>query len=109
MARFIVIRNDLIRITFQRVYLTVVKIKIRSIIINFVEYLDKKQLEEVDKKIDSRIQTFKLLKRPKDQAIYCVLLYFDLWMNELGKDMNLDRRKNLYRHSYQGLNHLIEA
>lgn len=72
-----------------------------------MKYLDKKQLKELDEKIDSRIQTFKFLKQPKDQAIYCVLLYFDLWMNELGKDMNLDRRKNLYRHSYQGLDHLV--
>lgn len=70
--------------------------------------LTEQEIIELDKRIDSIIPHFKLLSRPKDQALFHIFLRFDLFIDQIGKDPNLVKRRNLNRKVYNGLNHAIE-
>ena len=75
---------------------------------DIVKYLTKDEIIELDNKIDERISQFKLLSTPRSQALFNILLHFELLIDELGKDSDLSRRRNLYRKFYNGLNHAVK-
>jgi len=68
----------------------------------------KQEIIELDNRIDERISLFKFLLRPKDQALFHIFLQFDLLIDQIGKDSNLTKRRNLNRKLYNGLNHAVE-
>lgn len=73
-----------------------------------MEYLTKQDIIELDERIDARINQFKLLLRPRNLALFHVFLQFDLLIDQIGKDSNLSKRRNVNRQIYNGLNHAVQ-
>ena len=73
-----------------------------------MKYLTKQEIIELDKKLDARISQFGLLSRPRNQALFHIFLQFDLFIDQIGKDSNLSKRRNINRNLYNGLNYAVE-
>jgi hypothetical protein len=71
-----------------------------------MDYLTTPELIDLDSQIDEHVKSFRLLSRPRDEAVLHLLSYFDLWIEDIGKKPDINRR-NGYQVSYEALNHSI--
>lgn len=70
--------------------------------------LSQSEIEDLDRRIDARIDTFPLLRRDRDTALFSILITFDDWIDRLGQEQNLANRRNAYHSAYDSLDFCIQ-